>query len=138
MDVKSAFLNGILNEKVYVEQPKGFEDPHYLGYVYKLKKALYGLKQALRAWYDRLTTFLVEKDYKRGGIDKTLFIKSFNSCIIIAQIYVDDIIFGSTANDKLTEFVEQMKKEFEMSMVGELNYFLGLQVKQSNDGIFIS
>ena len=138
MDVKSAFLNGILNEEVYVEQPKGFEDPHFPNHVYKLKKALYGLKQAPRAWYERLTTFLVEKGYKRGGVDKTLFIKSFKSGITIAQIYVDDIVFGSTANDKLTEFVEQMKNEFEMSMVGELNYFLGLQVKQSDDGIFIS
>ena len=70
------------------------------------KKALYGLKQAPRAWYERLTNFLVEKGYKRGGMDKTLFIKSFNSSIIIAQIYVDDIIFGSIANDKLIEFVE--------------------------------
>ena len=138
MDVKSAFLNGILNEEVYVEQPKGFEDPHFPNHVYKLKKALYGLKQAPRAWYERLTTFLVEKGYKREGVDKTLFIKSFKSGITIAQIYVDDIVFGSTVDDKLTEFVEQMKNEFEMSMVGELNYFLGLQVKQSNDGIFIS
>ena len=91
MDVKSAFLNGVLNEEVYVEQPKGFEDPHFPNHVYKLKKALYGLKQAPRAWYERLTTFFVEKGYKRGGVDKTLFIKSFKSGITIAQIYVDDI-----------------------------------------------
>ena len=138
MDVKSTFLNGVLNEEVYVEQPKGFENPHFPNHVYKLKKALYGLKQAPRAWYERLTNFLVEKGYKRGGVDKILFIKSFKSGITIAQIYVDDIVFGSTVNNKLTEFVEQMKNEFEMSMVGELNYFLGLQVKQSNDEIFFS
>ena len=99
---------------------------------------MYGLKQALRAWYDRLTTCVIEKRLQKKGSGQTLFIKSFKSGITIAQIYVDDIIFGSTVNDKLTEFVEQMKNEFEMSMVGELNYFLGLQVKQSNDGIFIS
>ena len=106
MDIKSAFLNGILNEEVYIEQPKGFEDSHYPNHVYKLKKALYDLKQALKAWYERLITFLVEKCYKRGGVDKTLFIKIFKSGIIIIQIYMDDIIFGSTINDKLTEFVE--------------------------------
>ena len=81
-----------------------------------MKKALYGLKQAPRAWYDRLTTFLVEKGYKRGGVDKTLFIKSFKSGITITQIYVDDIVFGSTVSDKLTEFVEHMKSKFEMSI----------------------
>ena len=90
---------------------------------------MYGLKQALRAWYERLTIFLVEKRYKRWGMDKTLFIKSFKSSITIAQIYVDDIVFGSTANDKLIKFVEQVKSEFEMSMMGELSYFLGFQVK---------
>jgi len=138
MDVKSAFLNGFLNEEAYVEQPKGFEDPHFPNHVYKLKKALYGLKQAPRAWYERLTSFLVEKGYKRGGVDKTLFIKHFKTGMIIAQIYVDDIVFGSTSQGKVDEFVSQMTKEFEMSMVGELSYFLGLQVKQLKEGIFIT
>ena len=76
MDVKSEFLNGILNEEVYVEQPKGFEDPYHPHHVYKLKKALYGLKQAPRTWYERLTQFLLQKGYQRGGVDKTLFIKN--------------------------------------------------------------
>lgn len=138
MDVKNAFLNGFLNEEVYVEQPKGFEDPHYPDHVLKLKKALYGLKQAPRAWYERLTNFLIDKGYKRGGVDKTLFLKFFSSDIMIAQIYVDDIVFGSTLQDKVDEVVDQMTKEFEMSLVGELNYFLGLQIKQGTDGIFIS
>ena len=80
-----------------------FRSPNH---VYELKKALYGLKQAPRAWYERLTTFFVEKGYKRGGVDKTLFIKSFKLGITIAQIYVDDIVFGSTDNDKLIEFVK--------------------------------
>ena len=129
MDVKSTFLNGILNEEVYVEQPKGFEDLHYLHHVFKLKKALYGLKQAPQAWYERLINFLIEKGYERGGVDKTLFIKKDKYGIIIAQIYVDDIVFGSTSMSMLDVFVNQMKNEFEMSMVGELTYFLGLQVK---------
>uniref|UniRef100_A0A803PZN1 Reverse transcriptase Ty1/copia-type domain-containing protein n=1 Tax=Cannabis sativa TaxID=3483 RepID=A0A803PZN1_CANSA len=111
MDVKSAFLNGILNEEVYVEQPKGFEELHAPDHVYKLEKALYGLKQAPRAWYERLTQFLASHGYKMGGVDKTLFIKNNKSNIIIPQIYVDDIVFGSTSNNELDDgiFVSQSK-----------------------------
>ena len=138
MDVKTAFLNGYLQEEVFVEQPKGFEDPHNLTHVYKLKKALYGLKQAPRAWYDRLTQYLISKNYVRGTIDKTLFVKRDEGNIFVAQIYVDDIIFGSTCELKVKEFIDIMSSEFEMSMVGELNYFLGLQVKQKDDGMFIT
>ncbi|RVW73324.1 Retrovirus-related Pol polyprotein from transposon RE2 [Vitis vinifera] len=69
MDVKSAFLNGILNEEVYVEQPKGFQDPRYPNHVYRLRKALYGLKQAPRAWHERLTSYLPKKGFMRGGVD---------------------------------------------------------------------
>ena len=95
------FLNGFLNEEAFVEQLKGFEGPRRPDHVFKLKKVLYGLKQALRAWYECLTIFLVQKGYMREGVDKTLFIKNFNSDIIIAQIYVHDIVFGSTSNDKV-------------------------------------
>ncbi|CAM8908673.1 unnamed protein product [Rhodiola kirilowii] len=138
MDVKSAFLNGLLCEEVYVAQPKGFEDPHYPDYVYKLKKALYGLEQASRAWYERLTQFLIGMGYTRGGIDKTMFVKKENKHFIIAQIYVDDIVFGSNSQKMVDEFVAQMQSEFQMSMVGEMNYFLGLQVTQSKGGIFMT
>jgi hypothetical protein len=138
MDLKSAFLNGILQEKVYVEQPKGFQDTHHPNHVYKLKKALYGLKQAPRAWYECLTTYLLAKGFTRGQADRTLFIRNQGTHKLIAQIYVDDIIFGATLNSLAHEFLEEMKQEFEMSMIGELNYFLGLQVKQTIEGIFIS
>ncbi|KAK0595647.1 hypothetical protein LWI29_008688 [Acer saccharum] len=138
MDVKSAFLNGYLQEEVYVEQPKGFVDPHSPNHVFKLKKALYGLKQAPRAWYDRLTQYLVDNQYRRGGIDRTLFIKHHDHDIFVAQIYVDDIVFGSTNKTKVDEFVSVMSSEFEMSMVGELNYFLGMQVKQTSMGIMLN
>lgn len=138
MDVKTAVLNGIVKEEVYVEQPKGFEDPHFPGYVYRLNKALYGLKQAPRAWYDRLTSFLIQKNYKRGGADRTLFVLQHKEDLLIVQIYVDDIIFGSTSDAMVQGFVELMQTEFEMSMVGELTYFLGLQVKQKKHGMFIS
>ncbi|CAM8923423.1 unnamed protein product [Rhodiola kirilowii] len=91
-----------------------------------------------RAWYERLTVFLVNHGYVRGGGDKTLFVKHTRSDFIIAQIYIDDIVFGSNTQKLVDQFVEQMQKEFEMSMVGEMNYFLGLQVIQKDDGIFIS
>ena len=85
-----------MHEEVFFEQPKGFPS-----HVYKLNKALYRLKQALRAWYERLTNFLIKKEYKRGGVDKTLFIRHFNIGIIIAQIYVDGTVFGSTSPSKV-------------------------------------
>ena len=131
MDVKSAFLNGILHEEAFVEQPKGFEDPHFPNHVYKLNKALYGLKQAPRVWYERLTIFLIEKGYKSGGVNETVFIMHFDTGIIIAQLYVYDIVFCSTSHSKVQELVNQIKEEFEMSMVRELNFFLGLQVKKT-------
>lgn len=129
MDVKNAFLNGILQEEAYVEQPKGFEDPKHPDYVYKLKKALHGLKQAPRACYERLTTFLLESGFSRGGVDKTLFIKRESKHILIAQIFMDDIVFGSTTDKLAHNFSEHMQSQFEISMMGELNYSLGLQVK---------
>lgn len=126
MDVKSAFLNGYLNEEVYVEQTKGFIDPNFPNHVYKLRKALYGLKQAPRALYERLTEFLIEHGYRKGGIDKTLFVKEKEGKIIIAQIYVDDIMFGGMSDEMVQNFVKKMQSEFEMSLVGELTYFLSL------------
>ncbi|GJX87616.1 retrovirus-related pol polyprotein from transposon TNT 1-94 [Tanacetum coccineum] len=134
MDVKSAFLNGFINEEVYVAQPPGFIDFEKPDHVYKLKKALYGLKQAPKAWYDRLKAFLIKHEYKMGMVDNTLFTKKKSSNLIIVQIYVDDIIFGSTCQDMCDEFAKIMHDEFEMSMMGELNFFLGLQIKQMEDG----
>ncbi|KAJ9567763.1 hypothetical protein OSB04_003729 [Centaurea solstitialis] len=113
MDVKSAFLYGTIDEEVYVSQPPGFEDPKYPDKVYKLRKAL-------------------------GVIDKTLFIKRTKTDILLVQIYVDAIIFGSTKDDMCKEFEDLMHKKFNMSSMGELTFFLGLQVKQKTDGIFIN
>ncbi|CAL8992118.1 unnamed protein product [Prunus brigantina] len=138
MDVKTAFLNGVLNEEVYVEQPKGFADPHHPNDVFRLKKALYGLKQAPRAWYERLSSHLLGNGYVRGSVDKTLFVKRFKKDVLIAQVYVDDIVVGSTSDLHVQDFIRVMTSEFEMSLVGELNYFLGLQIKQCHDGIFVS
>ncbi|GJV35802.1 reverse transcriptase domain-containing protein [Tanacetum coccineum] len=137
MDVKSAFLYGTIEEEVYVHQPLGFVDPAHPNKVYKVIKALYGLHQAPRAWYETLSSFLLENGFRRGTIDKTLFIKKNKGDIMLVQIYVDDIIFGSTKQSMCTEFEDCMHKRFQMSSMGELTFFLGLQVKQQPDGIFI-
>jgi hypothetical protein len=135
MNVKSAFLNGTIKEEVYVEQPPGFEDDMYPNHVYKLSKALYGLKQAPRAWYECLRDFLISNAFKIGKADPTLFTKTCNGDLFVCQIYVDDIIFGSTNQKSCEEFSRVMMQKFEMSM---LTYFLGFQVKQLKDGTFIS
>ena len=138
MDVKSAFLNDFLNKEVFFKQPKGFQDPHFPDHVLRSKKALYGLKQAPRDWYDHLTSYLLDHGFKRGQANRTLFIKRDEKSLLVAQVYVNDIVFGSTFDHLAHEFSEEMKRDFEMSMVGKVNYFLGLQVKKREDGIFIS
>ena len=138
IDVKIAFLNGFINKLVYVDQPPWFEDPRHPNHVYRLSKVLYGLKQAPRAWYERLRDFLIEKGFTIRKVNTALFTKKLDGYIFICQVYVDDIIFGSSNKDYCKEFVELMSKEFEMSMIGELTFFLGFQVKQMRDGIFIS
>jgi hypothetical protein len=138
MDVKSAFLNGFIAKEVYVEQPPGFENHEFPNHVFKLSKALYGLKQAPRAWYERLSGFLIEKGFARGKLDTTLFLMFDGKDMLIVQIYVDDIIFGSTNENLCKEFSKTMQDEFEMSMMGELKFFLGLQIKQTEDGIFLN
>ncbi|GKC09690.1 putative ribonuclease H-like domain-containing protein, partial [Tanacetum coccineum] len=138
MDVKSAFLYGKIEEDVYVYQPPGFEDLEFPDKVYKVEKALYGLHQAPRAWYETLSTYLLDNGFQRGQIDKTLFIKRFKGDILLVQVYVDDIIFGSIRKELCTEFEKLMHKRFQMSSKRELTFFLGLQVMQKDDGIFIS
>jgi hypothetical protein len=138
MDVKSEFLNGPISEEVYVEQPLGFEDPQSPNHVYKLHKTLYGLKQAPRAWYECLKEFLLKKGFKIGKVDPTLFTRKQGNDLFVCQKYVTDIIFGSTNQVWVDEFGRIMTKRFEMSMMGELKFFLGFQIKQLKDGTFIS
>jgi hypothetical protein len=128
MDVKSAFLNGPIKEEVYVEQPPGFEDNEYPNHV----------KQAPRAWYECLRDFLIANGFKVGKADPTLFTKTLENDLFVCQIYVDDIIFGSTNESTCEKFSRIMTQKFEMSMMGELKYFLGFQVKQLQEGTFIS
>ena len=128
MDVKTAFLNRFLKEDVYVAQPKGFIDPHLSDHVLYLKKALYGLKQAPRAWYNQLRQCLVSHGFTRGKAYQTLFIKREDSELIVTQVYVDDIIFGSTNDELGHSFSKLMQAKFDISIIGELNHFIGLQI----------
>eukprot|EP00253_Pinus_taeda_P026483 PITA_26483 len=156
MDVKSAFLNGVLKEEVYVEQPLGYEvegqehkETVYveqpLGYevegqehkVCKLKKALYGLKQAPRAWYSRIYAYLIENGFDKCEGEPTLYIKENGSKILIVVLYVDDLIFTSNDASLIVDFKAVMKGEFEMTDLGFLRYFLGIKVDQSENGVFI-
>nr|GEV18707.1 putative ribonuclease H-like domain-containing protein [Tanacetum cinerariifolium] len=138
MDVKSVFLYETIEEEVYICQSPGFEDPGFLDKVYKVVKALYGLHQAPKAWYETLDNYLLENSFQRGKIDQTLFIKKQKGDILLVQVYVDDIIFGSTNKELRKAFEKLIKDKFQMSSMGELTFFLGLQVKQKDDGIFIN
>ena len=131
MDVKSAFLYGKVKEIVYVAQPPGFIDPFYPKKVFMLDKALY------RAWYETLSTHLMDNGFMRGTMDCTLFTKEMDGHLILVQIYIDDIIFGSTCDKLCKEFEAVMQKKFEMSSMREMDFFLGLQVNQLSTGIFI-
>nr|GEV21160.1 hypothetical protein [Tanacetum cinerariifolium]GEV23259.1 hypothetical protein [Tanacetum cinerariifolium] len=122
MDVKSAFLYGTIDEEVYVTQPPGFVDPKYPKKVYKVVKALYGLHQGPRAWYATLSTFLLKNGYRRGIIDKTLFIKKDKKDIMLVQVYVDDIIFGSTKKSWYDEFEALMKSRFQMKILKKFDF----------------
>ena len=128
MDVKSTFLNGILEEEVYIEQPKGFVDENNASMACKLHKALYGLKQAPKAWYERLHTYLVKIGFERTDDNINLYMKvDKEKGVLILEIFVDDIIFGGQ-DDLCKDFANQMRLEFEMSMFGEIKFFVGLQV----------
>ncbi|GKE31659.1 retrovirus-related pol polyprotein from transposon TNT 1-94 [Tanacetum coccineum] len=127
-----------LQEEVFVSQPEGFEDPEHPTHVYRLKKALYGLKQAPRAWYDTLSKFLITTKFFKGVVDPTLFTRKTGKHILLVQIYVDDIIFASTDPNACTIFSKEMNSKFQMSMMGQMSFFLDLQVSQSPRGIFIN
>jgi hypothetical protein len=135
---KSAFLSGPIKEEVYVEQPPGFESEKCPNHVYKLHKVLYGLKQAPIAWYEYLRDFLMDNGFRIGKVDSTLFTRRMGKDLFVCQIYVDGIIFGSTNKYFCDEFMKIMTYRFEMSMMGELTFFLVFQIKQVKDGTFIS
>ncbi|GJX18750.1 retrovirus-related pol polyprotein from transposon TNT 1-94 [Tanacetum coccineum] len=127
-----------IKEEAYVSQPEGFVDPDRPHHVYRLKKALYGLKQAPRAWYDTLSKFLLAQGFSKGVVDPTLFIRPTGKHTLHVQIYVDDIIFASTDPRDCDHFSNEMSSKFQMSMMGQISFFLGLQISQNPRGIFIN
>nr|GEX95923.1 retrovirus-related Pol polyprotein from transposon TNT 1-94 [Tanacetum cinerariifolium] len=138
IDVKTAFLNGELKEEVYVSQPKGFVDPDRPNHVYRLKKALYGLKHTPRVWYYTLSRFLLANEFSKGVVDPTLFIQKTGKHTLHVQIYVDDIIFSSTDPRDCDCFSKEMSSKLQMSTMGQMSFFLDLQVSQNPIGIFIN
>jgi hypothetical protein len=134
MDVKLAFLNGELEEEVYFEQPKGFQLSENEYYVCRLKKDLYGLKQTPRVWYSILDKYLQQAGFRKGSAENNLYIKVTQNSILLIEFYVDDIIFGSDDDRLSQKFAKDMINKFEMSLLGELSFFLGLHICQSNQG----
>jgi hypothetical protein len=138
IDVKSSFLNGELEKEVYIEQLEGFQLLENVDCVFKLKKVLFGLKQTPRAWYSRLDKYLQWTRFKKGSANNNLYIKVTQDSILLIEFYVDGIILGSTDDRLRQKFTKDMQNEFEMSLLGELSFFRGLQIRQRNQGICIS
>jgi hypothetical protein len=134
---EECLLEWFLEEEVYVRQPPRFESVEFPHRVYKLRKAFYGLKQAPMAWYCRLRGFLFSKGFEMGKVDQTHFLLRQGDDILIVQVYMDDIVSGGSSHSLVATFAEDMSKGFEMSMMGELQFFLGLQIKQAKEGTFV-
>lgn len=133
LDVKSAFLNGTLLEEVYVRQPKGFVKPGQEDKVYRLLKALYGLRQAPRAWYSRLNQYLLQLGFVKCPFEHAVYTKKYGADSLVVGVYVDDLIVTGTSLPDILKFKGDMSREFDMSDLGKLSYYLGLEVTQ-NDG----
>ncbi|KAL0440932.1 UNVERIFIED_CONTAM: Retrovirus-related Pol polyprotein from transposon RE2 [Sesamum radiatum] len=137
MDVKSAFLNGYIDEEIYVEQPQGFIAKGSEEKVLRLKKALYGLKQTPRAWYSRIDKYFMDRGFRRSLSEPTLYIKSQGTDTLIVSLYVDDLIYIGNNEKMIQVFKEDMMKTFEMSDLGLMHFFLGIEINQEKEGIFI-
>ena len=137
LDVKSAFLNGVLPEEVYVDQPEGFVKQGEEDKVYLLKKALYGLKQAPRAWYSRIDDHLLSLGFIKSLSEVTLYIKHKSNDFLIVSLYVDDLLVTGNNEGLVEEFKQEMMQVFEMTDLGLMTYFLGMEIKQSQNEVFI-
>jgi len=138
LDVKSTFLNGMLKEEIYVEQPQGFINKGNEGKELRLKKALYGLKQDPRAWYSQIDQYFIDQGFGISRSEPTLYIKTQGQYHLIISLYVDDLFYIGNNMKMMTEFIEDMMKTFKMIDFGLMNYFLGIKVKQQREGKFIS
>lgn len=137
LDVKSAFLYGELKEEVYIDQPEGFVKKGEEDKVYRLKKALYGLKQAPRAWFSRIEGYFKKEGFQKSNYDHTLFLKKNGDKLLVVSLYVDDLIYTGNDEHLCIEFKLSMQKEFEMTDLGKMKFFLGVEVHQSKDGIHL-
>jgi hypothetical protein len=138
IDIQNAFLHGLLYEEVYMPQPLGFTHPQFPDHVCRLQKALYGLKQAPRAWFSRLSSKLIEFGFVPSQSDSSLFIYKSATFITYILIYVDDIIITSSKPEAITELLNQMESEFAVKQLGDLNFFLGIEMSQQPNGIILS
>jgi hypothetical protein len=137
MDVKSAFLNGYLEEEIFVEQPEGFSVAGQENQVYQLKKALYGLKQAPRSWYSRIDAYLQNLGFTRSLSESTLYVKGAEGQILVVSLYVDDLLITGSCREQIDKFKEEMKSVFEMTDLGGMTFFLGMQIFQKQNEIFL-
>ncbi len=137
MDVKNVFLHGDLHEEVYMEQPLGYVDETHPNLVCRLKKTLYGLKQAPRAWSDKIGQYLVTSGFQTSNADFSLYVKKTNHGIVVIIIYVHDLIITRDNNANISYLKKLLKQKFEMKDLGELCYFLGIEVIQSPKGIWL-
>jgi histone deacetylase 1/2 len=138
LDVKNAFLHGVLEEEVYMRQPPGFENPSAPNFVCKLDKALYGLKQAPRAWYSRLSSKLQSLDFVPSKADTSLFLYQKANVTIFMLIYVDDIIVSSSSDQAIVALVKELNKDFAIKDLGDLHYFLGIEVKKIQNSLLLT
>lgn len=138
LDINNAFLNGILEDNIFMSQPAGFVDTHYPEHVCKLKKSLYGLRQAPRAWYDTLKGFLVDLGFKRCTSDFSLFFKSSSTGLLLILIYVDDILVTGDSPSDVLDVIRLLKKKFKLKHLGEVSYFLGVEVQHSDSEFVLS
>jgi histone deacetylase 1/2 len=138
LDVQNAFLHGILDEEVYMREPPGYVDKMRPNHVCKLDKALYGLKQAPRAWYARLSTKMIALGFHASKADTSLFYFNKGSITVFVPVYVDDIIVVSSNPKATTGLLHELKKDFALKDLGELHYFLGMEVTKVRDGIILS
>ncbi|MCO5558978.1 hypothetical protein L7F22_012569 [Adiantum nelumboides] len=138
MDVKNAFLHGDLQEEVYMEQPLGYHDTGHPDYVCKLQKALYGLKQAPRAWHDKVAQYLITIGFHMADADHSLYVQKIDFGIVIITIYVDDLIIGGNALEDVEHVKALLCKQFDMKDLGELHYFLGIEMIRNEGGVWLS
>jgi hypothetical protein len=138
LDIFNAFLHGYLEEEVFMEQPKGFEDPHFPDYVCHLNRSIYGLKQAPRAWFMCLSQALLELGFSNSAVDTSLFMFHHNSVHIFVLIYVDDILVSSNSPSAISSLISRLQREFAVKDLGALSYFLGIQATQLPHALYLT